>query len=229
MIDRKEFLLSKIADNLLIRSSFEENLGLLHGRMGIILFFFHYASYTKNNLYQQVAEDLIHDFFEDIHNELSFDFKNGYCGIGWGFEYLAQHNFLSDNTGDLLEDIDLEIMKTDVYRLTDVSLTSGLSGILHYVLSRLSNKMSYSFFDEIYLNDLYEASKNVIRRNSTKESFDLANSFILYKEKGIINYSTDFLLGNLLSNNLEVDKIDHKKLGLIDGYAGCGLNLILNG
>ena len=70
MIDRKEFLLSKIADNLLIRSSFEENLGLLHGRMGIILFFFHYASYTKNNLYQQVAEDLIHDFFEDIHNEL---------------------------------------------------------------------------------------------------------------------------------------------------------------
>ena len=147
MIDRKEFLLSKIADNLLIRSSFEENLGLLHGRMGIILFFFfHYASYTKNNLYQQVAEDLIHDLLKIFITNCLFDFKNGYCGIGWGFEYLAQHNFLSDNTGDLLEDIDLEIMKTDVYRLTDVSLTSGLSGILHYVLSRLSNKMSYSFF-----------------------------------------------------------------------------------
>ena len=68
---------------------------------------------------------------------------------------MEKQNLLYDNTCDLLEDIDLEIMKTDVYRLTDVSLTSGLSGILHYVLSRLSNKMSYSFFDEIYLNDFY--------------------------------------------------------------------------
>lgn len=228
MIDKKELLLTKISNNLLIRSSFDEKLGLLHGRMGIILFFFNYASYTKNNLYHEFANDLIYYLFEDIHNRLPFDFENGYCGIGWGFEYLIQHNFISDYAGDLLEDIDLEVMKIDVNRVTDTNLTSGLSGILHYVLSRLSNKMSCNYFDSEYLNNLYKASINIVHNNCGRDCCDLANSFILYKEKDTINYSIDSVLNKLLANNLEIEKIDHKKLGLIDGYAGYGLKLLLN-
>lgn len=229
MTDKKELLLTEIANNLLIRSAFENNLGLFHGRMGIIIFFCHYASFTKNDLYHQVAKDLIHDLFEDIHNRMSFDFENGYCGIGWGFEYLMQHNFITNNSQNILEDIDLEIMKIDVKRLIGTYSTFNLSDILHYILSRLSDKENCYFFDERYLDDLYRVCKQVISTEAMKDHYNLANSFILYREKDIIDYSTDSFLNSILFN-LPVSEIcDCKKLGLVDGCSGYGLKLILHG
>lgn len=41
-----EALLKRIANHQMLCGSFCQNLGLLHGKMGLVLFFFHYARYT---------------------------------------------------------------------------------------------------------------------------------------------------------------------------------------
>jgi len=44
--------LQRIANVLLLNASFTDNLGLLNGKMGIAVFFYHYARLTENNIYQ---------------------------------------------------------------------------------------------------------------------------------------------------------------------------------
>ncbi len=44
-------LLQRIANHLIINSSFLENLGLFHGKMGIVIFYYHYLCYTSSSIY----------------------------------------------------------------------------------------------------------------------------------------------------------------------------------
>ena len=41
----------EIADWLLLNGTLVDCPGLIHGKMGIAIFFFHYADFTKNELY----------------------------------------------------------------------------------------------------------------------------------------------------------------------------------
>ena len=60
-------LLKRIANHLIINSSFLDNLGLFHGKMGIVIFFYHYSRYTHNPLYEEFAGELLDEIFEEIH------------------------------------------------------------------------------------------------------------------------------------------------------------------
>jgi hypothetical protein len=51
--------LERIANLLLLNASFIENLGLLNGKMGIAIFFFHYARYTNNKIFENYADDMV--------------------------------------------------------------------------------------------------------------------------------------------------------------------------
>ena len=63
MDDNKFFKIKKdtqqIADMLLLNGTLTESPGLVHGKIGIAVFFFHYAQYTGNGLYADYAMDLI--------------------------------------------------------------------------------------------------------------------------------------------------------------------------
>jgi hypothetical protein len=41
----------------MLNSSFTNNIGLLQGKMGISILFFHYANYTKKKIYKDFAGD----------------------------------------------------------------------------------------------------------------------------------------------------------------------------
>ena len=45
-----DVLLEKIANHYLFYGSFHSDLGLYNGKMGMVIFFFHYARYTGNSL-----------------------------------------------------------------------------------------------------------------------------------------------------------------------------------
>ena len=70
---------------LTINSSFIGDLGLFHGRMGIILFFAHYARATQSKHYEDFAGCLLDELYEEIHEDLPVNLENGLCGIGWGY------------------------------------------------------------------------------------------------------------------------------------------------
>lgn len=52
-------VLQQITDMLLLNGTLTECPGLVHGKMGIAIFFFHYVRYMEKALFEEYAWDLI--------------------------------------------------------------------------------------------------------------------------------------------------------------------------
>lgn len=219
-------LLQKIANHLIINSSFLNNLGLFHGKMGIVIFFYHYSRCINNPIYEEFAGELLDEIFDEIHNQLPIDFENGYLGIGWGIEYLAGQKFIDGNTNEILEDIDKKIMERDIRRISDMSLETGLEGIFHYVLSRLhTNKEINSVFDHQYFADLQSIINSMKKRLIPKSLYVLINDYIFWEQKKILNYiPIKFLKKICLSENTEKNNVYDWEMGMKGGCVGIGLS-----
>ena len=84
----------QIADMLLLNGTLTESPGLVRGKIGIAVFFFHYAQYTGNGLYA--------------------DYEKGVAGIGVGIDYLIRNNFLNVDD-DICEDFDHLMARAVMY------------------------------------------------------------------------------------------------------------------
>jgi lantibiotic modifying enzyme len=125
-------------NTLLLNSSFINNLGLMHGKMGISIFFFHLARQTKNKIYEDYAGELIDEIYEEITDNTPVDFENGLAGIGWGIEYLVQNKFIEADTDEVLEEFDNLIFKELIYNTPkEIGLLTGIVGIGAYFLKRV--------------------------------------------------------------------------------------------
>ena len=203
MEENKDLLLQQIANHLIINSSFLVNWGLYHGKMGIVLFFVHYARYTGNILYEEYAGDLLDEIFEDIHAGVTLDFENGLSGIGWGLLYLLKNHFVEGDPDDVLFDIDQRMMEINLSRVVDQSVERGLGGYLSYILGRLSVASEHSLFDMGYRAELQKVLSSV----QLSEPFDLSSLISRNKASSI----TD---------------IAKESLGICEGYAGLGFKLM---
>jgi len=136
--------LSQITNILQSNKSSIKCPGLFRGKMGVAIYFFLYADYTKNNMYVNDAYELIEAIQEEIHENTSRDYANGLAGIGCGLEYLAQQKYIDIHTDEVLQEIDSHIFHTIIFReYVDTSLHTGLIGLGRYLLFRLSNPESY--------------------------------------------------------------------------------------
>ena len=95
-------LLPRIARHLIMHASYTPDMGLYHGKMGIVLFFAHYARYMGNSLYNEFAGELLDEVYQGIHTELPVNFESGLCGVGWGIEYLLQYGFMEGDSDEIL-------------------------------------------------------------------------------------------------------------------------------
>jgi hypothetical protein len=133
----------RINNTLLLNASFIDNLGLMHGKMGISICFYHLARQTGNQIYEDYAGELIDEIYEEITANTPVDFENGLAGIGWGIEYLVQKGFIEADTDEVLEEFDNRIFKELIYNIPqDIGLLNGLVGIGAYFLKRIKNKAS---------------------------------------------------------------------------------------
>ncbi len=147
----------KIVHRLILQSPFISDIGLLYGKMGIALLFYEYARYTSCDIYNDMGEELLDDVLNQIHKGMSIRFDIGLSGIGWGIKYLLQNRFIEGDENEICEEIDHEIMRTDLLRIDDFSLESGLEGLFYYISARLNGKSfqkDNSPFDTDYLKDL---------------------------------------------------------------------------
>lgn len=125
---------------LLINASFIDNMGLMHGKMGIAIYFFHLSRETQNPVYENYAGELIDEIYEEISITTPFDFENGLAGIGWGIEYLVQNGFIEAETNEVLEDFDNKLFLKLIYHTpNDIGLLNGLVGFVAYFLKRIQN------------------------------------------------------------------------------------------
>ena len=84
MNTEKDILLRRIANHLILHSIDIEDIGLFHGKMGVVLFFAHYARYTDSAIYDDFAGELLEEICENIPETLPINLETGLCGIGWG-------------------------------------------------------------------------------------------------------------------------------------------------
>lgn len=221
-------LFERCLSYLVINSDAVSNLGLFHGKMGLVLFFSIYSRYSQRSLYNQFAYELLDEIYEDIHKNMSLDFENGLTGIGWGIEYLVQNGYMSGDTDEILEDIDKRIMEYDLSRISDLSLDSGLVGIAHYVCARLStNRRNNNLlpFDSIFLSTLKVALSNAKRLVVDLYVLSLIESFLDVlngKKYEKLQFVTLFELPSLQN----MSTLESIPLGLKNGLAGILLQMV---
>jgi hypothetical protein len=129
--------LQQIVDMLLLNGTLTECSGLIHGKIGIAVFFFHYAKYTDNMLFTDYALALIGEMQKQIHASSRADYEKGIAGIGAGIDYLIRNNLLNTED-DIFEDLDQRMYRAVMYDpWQDFSLYGGLTGYGRYWISRL--------------------------------------------------------------------------------------------
>jgi len=221
-----------IIHQLLLRSSLGKEVGLYHGKMGLILCFVHYFRHSGLKVYDDVAGELMDELKAEINTELPVGFASGLSGVGWGVEYLIQNGFAEgDDSLQVCKSIDEKIMEKDPHRIKDYSLDNGLEGILHYVLAHCKGVIAQrqqAPFDGAYLRNLYKAIISIPKEAELSESFkSLSNAFTAYYEKKTAPDYTFQLLSIIEVGKIEKDKLNSTLLGLKKGLAGYLLNEIL--
>ncbi len=168
----KTNLQQRIVNTLLLNASFIDNLGLMHGKMGISIFFFHLARKTNNKIYEDYAGELIDEIYEEISVNTPIDFENGLAGIGWGIEYLIQNGFIEADTDEVLEEFDDSIIHELTNNTPDtIDILNGLCGYILYFQSRLksckNNKVANS---KLLLNTIVLLEQNINDRYITADA-----------------------------------------------------------
>jgi len=200
--------------------SFTEDIGLLDGKMGIAIFFFHYSRFADNVFYSDFAYNLIEEIYQDLSSDCSIDFDKGLCGIGWGMEYLITNRFVETDSDDILEDFDDIIMQRDIRKIKDSSIETGVKGIAHYFTARYARKPE----KEIPIEYLYELIHS-LTEIPDEESLSLRNrlqAIIFHRESELPDLSvlSDFI------GSISMTSLPQTPLGIRNGLAGYGLKTI---
>ncbi len=200
-----ENLMTRIINHLMLNACFMQDIGLYHGKMGITIFFAHYSRYTKEVAYNDFAEELLDEIYQEISIKTSIDFESGLCGIGWGIEYLLQNGFFEGDSNDILSELDAKVMERDIRRFSDTTLHTGLNGISCYINKRLSSSQSEA--NQIPFDDIYISEWKLINNSAYISDNDV---FI-----------------DILNTLPYGDNILSWKLGLHNGCAGWGIKKII--
>jgi hypothetical protein len=84
-------------------------------KTGIVVFFFHYAQFTGNELFADYAIYLIGKMLDQIHVNSPADYEKGIAGIGAGIDYLIRNKFLITED-DICEDFDYRMVRAVTIR-----------------------------------------------------------------------------------------------------------------
>ena len=204
---------------LIINGSYLNDLGLFHGKMGIVLFFSELAHVNHNPIYEDLASSLLGEIYEEIHYDLPINLENGLCGIGWGIEYLVQHGLMEGDTDEILSDIDQKVMEINPFRIKDFSIRRGLGGIVYYVLARLNaSRQSETLpFDKDYLKGLQEAILQAKFPNENEMTLNLSESL----QQVLSGRHIDLQLPTFLTTcEVKEASFDEVLLGLEGGLTG---------
>lgn len=141
------------------------NIGLFHGKMGVVLVLAHYGRVRNKRFLTHIANILLEKITTRINAAMPIGLSTGLSGIGWGIEYLIQNKYIHGNSSIILYNINNQIMQTDILRVQDNGLDNGLLGVLHYIALHCQKQQSVNAisFDEQYLI-------NVKKRAASSES-----------------------------------------------------------
>lgn len=206
--------LQLIANRMDIYLKKPENIGLMKGKMGVALFYYEYARYTGNTVYNEQADNLLDEIFDQIGKIQINDIEQGLSGIGWGINYLSAHAFV-EIADDALVDMESKIFSENLVGFgSDFSMLSPAV----YLLSKSQNKRvltTYSNEVKALLNTCRYYCLNIY--DYKRKPLDLLNSMLYFllnlKEEGIYMVETDKLIWKILIELLDCVKLEDEEHG----------------
>lgn len=214
--------------------SLEHN-GLFYGKMGVVVFLFHYASVHKDGFYENIAVNLISTVFSQINAQTSIDYADGLSGIGCAIEYLYQNEFIEGNINEILSDLDF--LFDDILNdgQKDKDLQDNLLGLIRYYRFRLSGEFTSQNDEQtkknklnlLYLIELLESNKSVYLFDKELVISELYELLLLSFYPSLVNklltcifsiFEEDFSEERVVEISRE--RIRHIKFGQTPGLRG---------
>lgn len=220
----------RIIRHLLINAGHLPNISLYQGKLGISIAFYHLYASTKDEVFEQFAEDLLDDVCNSLHKDLPLAFDTGLCGIGYGITYLLYNGFVEGDPDDILSDIDAQIMERNIFRITDYSLKKGLGGIFCYASLRIQLSKTQQKglpFDKMYIHSIRKVARQLL--DSKEENIGHYAKVLLDTLEGNFSDMPLSLAGQIEAiDPIDEDMIVKYPLGLEKGHAGIVLNYSIN-
>ena len=190
--------LRQLVGLLLLNGTLTNCPGLVHGKIGITIFFFHYARYSGNMLFADYAMDLIGKTLEQIHAMSRADYERGIAGIGVGIDYMIRQDFL-DPDGEIFEDFDERMYRAVMHEpCLDWGLYDGLCGYGKYWIVR-SVDPSASGSAKTCLESIMQRIELSEKELTAEERMDVYRFLRELRQAGIVNVNPAF------SDRLEAD------------------------
>lgn len=230
MMKRSELSLERLLPHFLMNYNLIDDVSLMHGKMGGVIFLNIYIRKSGLNVYRDYTDLLLDDIYKQINTTTPIDFANGLCGIGWSIEYLIKNQFYKGCTDDLLSGIDDVIVQAPPETL-DHTFMTGIGGLLFYVISRVKSfkrPFNQTSFNLDYMMKLQKIIKNKhsdIYQDSilTKDLDDIINQKI--------NYTDSLCIPSFFFNDIPpscVDNLYSVPIGVYQGLTGWALKKILS-
>lgn len=190
--------LYKIANTILLNTQYNYMNGILKGKLGICIFLYHFARYSKAKQYQVFADILLEDIVSSLNDD-DLGFAHGLSGIGYGINYLSNCKFIDTENDDILKDIE-EVMydhlETQIEK--DISSEYPLCSIGLYITSKIkyNSKIIRKLFFE--WEKILDSSILVDEKNISFFNSIIYTIIHIYKKESCDN-KIDLLVAQLLS------------------------------
>ena len=191
-------------DYQLLYSPYMRDIGLFHGKMGVVIALYMYSTKYHDELISEYAWDLFQQIYDGIYSNMSIGLEDGLAGIGYGTTILYKRGLVDCDLNSILVDVDSKIMEHDPRRMKDQSIRSGVGGLIQYIALRKSTGEPFETFDAQYLSELYVTAAPVISNYQETGLMNILNvpSFSIeeYTEKplGIDGGSSYYILKDIL-------------------------------
>jgi len=168
----------KITDKLLLSEINRYPVSLLHGKMGLSIYFFQMSKNETKPEYQSIAEQLLEQILQhDLSPNHSIDVEEGLAGVGLGVTWLIKNGFVEGDLNEILETIDDIIFRRIAFQENQFHFSSTkLLGLTGYLIIRQKEQtdtnmrtvyqdliikamnMLYAKIDDDFLNESYSFS-----------------------------------------------------------------------
>ena len=168
--------LRKIVDYLLLSSPYMHDIGLFHGKMGVVIALYLYSAKYRDELISDYAWDLLQHIYDNINSNMPIGLEYGLAGIGYGTTILYKHGLVDCDLNSILVDVDSKIMEHDPRRIKDMSIRSGVEGLMQYIALRKSTGEPFETFDAQYLTELYTTASPIVSVYQDKSIMSILNA-----------------------------------------------------
>ncbi len=225
LFDKKLFL-NHLASYLKSTISYVQSSGLFYGRMGLVIFFYHYSQYSKDIQYTKLADLLLTDILTHVYKEIPVSLNNGLCGLGMAISYLFSEGFVEGDEDDVLFEIDKQIENNISMDNADLSFETGILGVLYFLVCRFSRTKRSDNFSSNFKNKVYIIAEELVYNRDSSDGYNIAMQYVkcMQGEPVLIDWSEFFQ--KIISSLPENDYVNTWFFGLRKGCAGVGLNLL---